>query len=169
MDDSDQERKRVNLRVEADTKDKWDAYVDKSDEYTTLSGLIRSAVNAEITATDDRDSDGSRDDDGTSDSRDYDERFNNIESLLEEVQQSVESQYTDVPPNDAGNEPQPYPEKEVFQALPDDGAAVTASQLTEELDYKTSIVTNTLGEIMRKSESVESEQIGGVTVYSKEV
>jgi hypothetical protein len=169
MDDNDQERKRVNLRVEADTKDKWDAYVDKSDEYTTLSGLIRSAVNTEITATDDRGSDDSRDDDGTGDSRNHDERFDKIESLLEQVQQSVESQYTDVPPSDAGNEPQPYPEKEVFQALPDDGAAVTASQLAEELDYEASIVTNTLGEIMRKSESIERERIDGVTVYSKEV
>lgn len=161
---SDRERKRVNLRVDEDVKEKWDAYVDESDEYATLSGLIRASVNAEIADDDGRDAD-----DGASDGRAYGDRFDELEARLDDIRDAVEAQHTDEPPADVGDEPDPYPESEVFQALPDDETAVTAAQVADKLAYGPEIVTQTLELIESKSASVTRERVGDTTVYSKEV
>jgi len=50
MSSDDIERKPlVNLRVNQEQKEKWENYVDESDLYSSLSDLIRKAVEKEIT------------------------------------------------------------------------------------------------------------------------
>lgn len=165
---------RVNLRVEQETKEKWDEFVEKSDHYTTLSGMIRAVVSAEVESGHDNASES----EGRE--RQYDDRFESIESRLDELMDEVKSADADdyaVPVDDSTpesppSEPRPYPTDDVFEALPDGQGpshGETASQIAERLEYAPSTVTGTAELLRSKSGRVQSERIGEETIYWKEV
>lgn len=49
---ADREKKSVRLEVSKETHDEWTSFVKESSEYSTLSGLIRSAVTREMLEAD---------------------------------------------------------------------------------------------------------------------
>lgn len=167
---------RVNLRVEQETKEKWDEFVEESDHYTTLSGMIRAVVNAEVNS--------GHDETDESDGRQMqaDERFDQLEGRLDDLEELLEEAKSGAPedyvtpvddaPQARPEEPRPYPTEEVFEALPDGQGpshGQTARQISDDLEYSEEVVKQTAGLLDSKSGRVRSERLGDQTVYWKEV
>ena len=47
----DNSKSRVNLLIDSDLKDDWENHVEESDNYTSLSGMIRTAVSNDMSGT----------------------------------------------------------------------------------------------------------------------
>lgn len=74
------DRVLVNVKVDEDKKDRWDRKVEESDEYSTMSHLIRLAVSRELS--------GMYDD--TSAESDVDVDLDGVDGQLDEIQQTVD-------------------------------------------------------------------------------
>jgi len=152
-------------------------YVDESENYTSLSGLIRACVNSEINTNDASTEQG---DDGGHVSNG---RFDDVEELLERVER-IEEHVVEIEdgvktveprgsvPENLTEEPRPYPEAEVFEAIPDGEAindGLTVGQISEKLPYDTEVVGSTTRLVCQKSGRVKTERVGDESVYWKEV
>lgn len=168
---------RVNLRVEEATKQRWMDYVDESENYTSLSGLIRACVNREISTED------ASTEQGDGSGQVSNGRFDGVEELLErverieehvvEIEQGVEAvEPRGSVPEDLTEEPRPYPETEVFGAIPegeDVSDGLTVGQISEKLSYGRDVVGSTIRFVCQKSGRVKTERVGDESVYWKEV
>ena len=168
---------RVNMRVESDTKERWTDFVDESDNYTSLSGLIRTAVKNEIdqsrapSGQTDSDSGGQADDDRLAELL---ERVQRVEEHVVEIEDGVTrvEDRGSVPKEAQVDEPRAYPDGEVFEALPegdDVGDGETVGQLAEKLPYGEGVVGHTVRLMEQKSGRVKTKRVGEQSVYWKEV
>lgn len=71
---------RVNVSVEDEQKNRWEEHVEKSPEYTTLSQLVRSAIEAEIA-----DETGSQPLESPGMNEDFLEQFGELKSEIRDV------------------------------------------------------------------------------------
>jgi hypothetical protein len=71
---------RVNVSVEDEQKNRWEEHVEDSPEYTTLSQLVRSAIEAEIA-----DEAGSQSLEGPGMNQDFLEQFGELKSEIRDV------------------------------------------------------------------------------------
>jgi hypothetical protein len=160
------EKKRVNLRVHADTKDRWDQYVEESPQYSTLSQLIRTAVNQEISEDQADDQDDGTGGDGTD--IDIEELTNSLDSIQAKLDE-IDKQRTG-----RGQYAQPDVDAEkMFEALPDgegpsDGETIgSLMEKTGSNSIRTSFTTNQLYEESGRVKRGENDD--GEMVYWKEV
>lgn len=173
------EKKRVNLRVNASTKEKWDTYVEESDEYETLSRLIRTVVNAEIASDM---SDGERNE-GNQETHDLssEDEFDRLDNRLDEMKSAIDNIQDEITTEDGRNpfsntieSPNPeinMPKEKVFDMLPegkgaDDGE--TVASMKEGTGFSEWVIQETANILYHNSGRVKRYD-NGETVYWKEV
>ncbi|MFB6120220.1 MAG: hypothetical protein ABEJ68_03790 [Halobacteriaceae archaeon] len=168
------QRSQINLRVDTETKERWEDYVEEDPNIENLSFLIRFAVNQHI------EDDGTSGDGGLSkddlrdvlESRDEEyadvqRRLKRIEKEIGDIHDAVEGVEKEV------NAPDPSGiENEAFGALPESShEAMTADELAEKLNWVNIPNINTQGVLNQLSATSRVRTIvgeDGETRYWKE-
>ncbi|GAB3666164.1 hypothetical protein [Halopiger thermotolerans] len=141
----------VAFRVEADTKAEWSEAVEQSDEYASMSHLIKKAVNRELAGAYDRDTGGGS---GVSDAKvsEIVEHLEALEATVSGLDDDV-SDATDALHASSGVDDElPI---DVFKALPEgEDNAVTVAELSDMTGRKEPAVRFALTNIKRNTGAI---------------
>lgn len=185
--DREYEKKSVNLWVDPERKDRWQAYLDEDSEFQYLSQLIRQAVEREINQSQDEGLDAELSQEITT----YLEELHGTVGQLEQVLQDVESRLSALE-REVRDDPRVRQlANEVFETLPTkpaikdyetniaDGAtppenvarraqAGTVAGIAESLDAEPQEVKAALDRLQEDTHQVHTMEWDGQTRYYKE-
>jgi DNA-binding MarR family transcriptional regulator len=146
------DRKRVNLTVSPAQKEKWDTAVSESPEYSSLSGLIRTAVAHEL-------SEGSGEDTGEVSSRTagantealekVTDTLTRMESTLNSLEERVGNLEQEVNATEKTNL-----KNEIFKVLPHSGS-ISSVEVAKRINRDEKEVINTLSRLAEQTGMVE--------------
>ena len=166
------EKTRVALRVEESKRDEWEAFVEESSHYESLSQLIRTTVTNEVRSDDDDDAENGY---SEADFDRLDNRLSEMESTLSEIRDGIyaEEEAYDLPPSGDPNEnaSMDLPRDDVFVLIPDgDGPddGETAAEMAEGTGYNEWVVSETANVLYHDSGRVKRHD-NDETRYWKEL
>lgn len=157
------DRVQVNLRVSESQKEKWDRYVEESDEYNNLSDMIRTAVARDMAA--DGPTRGA-----TPGGSETDERvgelltvMENMQGRLEDLEETVEAATDAMHTSGAHFEGERSFTAAVFDALPEGAqSAVRAADLANDLGVEKSEVRVALEQLSKNTSAVKRIDYEGI-------
>lgn len=167
------DKAQISLRVDESLKSNWTDYVEESDEFETLTGLIRAAVSKEMNGRQTGDS-TSHPEGMTDEIADLQASVDVVEEKIEELQQTADRTLEEVAESDmdfsAVNEPA------VLQHVPDEKPTVreiegetfvpqaTKDMIAQETDVTPSEVQYRLEQAVQRGD-VQKGTVRGITVY----
>ncbi|SDX75122.1 hypothetical protein [Halopenitus persicus] len=146
------ERKRVNLTVSPAQKEKWDDAVAESPEYSSLSGLIRTAVTHELSDENGGDAGevSSRTAEANTEALDkVTDTLTRLESSINNLDERIGSLEKEVNASEKTNL-----KNEIFKVLPHSGS-ISSVEVAERINRDEKEVINTLSKLADKTGMVE--------------
>lgn len=172
------DKKQINLRVDSSQKEEWEEYIENSGRYSSLSGLIRASVEAEITGESDNEQASS-----PAQSQDIESMKQDLERVRKDVSWLRKQRQDAVDISDLAQEvfdnlkPLPDVDSRDVDASPQELAGVTGVQeygsqtvqaLAKQLDTEPSRIEDALNYLEDQFMPVEEVTVEGERHYFKE-